>query len=191
MNYKIGLIGSAGLGKSTFASYVGKELGLYFLKSKDITRPILKKYGYVYGSGMCVEKFLARREIEFALVDERIYNEKLLSGGFITDRTTLECFCYAMLNIEHYSEDEIKMLETLCKSNMSTYTHLYYIPRTAGWIEDNGLRTVSSYFQWKVDMLIRGVLQDWNIKCIKVPEKSSEISNFIINHIKGENINGN
>lgn len=186
MNYKIGLIGSAGLGKSTFASAAGKELGLYFLKSKDITRPILKKYGYVYGSGICVEKFLARKEIEFALVDERIYNEKLLSGGFITDRTTLECFCYAMLNIEHYSEDEIKMLETLCKNNMSTYTHLFYIPRSAGWIEDNGLRTVSSYFQWKVDILIRGILQDWNIPHQTVPDDSKTISEFIINQAKKE-----
>lgn len=167
---KIGLVGSAGLGKSTIAEELANRLGTAFLRSKDITRPILKKYDYVYGEGNYVELFLARKEIEFELVDERIYTENLLSGGFITDRTTLECFCYALLKVEKYLDDEIKLLERRCRENMAKYTHLFYFPCDNGWLDDNGLRTTSVFFQWKIDLLIRGVLHDWKIPCSVCPK---------------------
>lgn len=173
---KIGLIGAAGLGKSSVATAVAKEKNLMFLKSKDITRPILKRDGYTYGRDECVELFLSKRERELELVDERKYAESLLSGGFITDRTTLECFCYALLNIHNYSNAESRMIETLCKENMSNYTHLFYFPQKDGWLEENGLRTTSVYFQWKIDMLIWGVLSDWNIEYKTIPKNCDAIS---------------
>lgn len=180
---RIGLIGSAGLGRSTFALNISKAKDIMFLRSKDITRPILKKHGYVYGRDIPVEMFLSKKEIEWELVDERIYAESLLSGGFVTDRTTLECFCYALLNVEHYSDEEIRMLEKLCKENMNKYTKLFYFPYKNGWLEDNGLRTTSVYFQWKVDMMIRGLLTDWDIHYLVVPEKSEEINDFLLQNI--------
>ena len=73
---KIGLIGCAGLGKSTAAARLSEELGLPFLRSKDITRPMLKKYGYA--PGVNVEGFLGRREIESEIVRLRLEEEGLL-----------------------------------------------------------------------------------------------------------------
>ena len=115
---KIGLIGAAGLGRSTFAKEIAKEKNLVFLPSKNVTRPILKKYDWQYGNGGCVEKFLAKKDIEFELVSERIYQESLLVCGFVTDRTTLECFCYALLRAEEYSDNDLSILEKICKDNM-------------------------------------------------------------------------
>lgn len=179
---KIGLIGSAGLGRSTIASNLSKELNLVFLKSKDITRPILKKHGYIYGQGECVEKFLSKKDREFELVDERIYAESLLSGGFITDRTTIECFCYGLLSVETYTDDEIKLLEKICKENAEKYTHIFYFPYTNGWFENNEIRTTSLYFQRKIDMMIRGVIDDWNIPC-KIVCNDENIYDFIKSNI--------
>ena len=45
---RIGLIGCAGLGKSMIADAVSRRLGVPFLRSKDITRPILEECGYEY-----------------------------------------------------------------------------------------------------------------------------------------------
>lgn len=179
---KIGLIGAAGLGRSTFANEISKEKNLIFLPSKNITRPILKKYNWQYGEGGCVEKFLAKKDIEFELVSERIYQESLLVCGFITDRTTLECFCYALLRAEEYSDNDLSILEKLCKENMKKYTHLFYFPYQCGWFERNGTRTSSTYFQWKIDMMIRGLLNDWKVKYIQVPDKTNKIE-FILNNI--------
>lgn len=168
MSYKIGLIGSAGIGKSSVATELSKRLDLIFLKSKDITRPILKKYNFDYNEGISVEKFLSEKEIEFEIVDKRTYQESLLPGGFITDRTTLECFAYALLSVEKYADDEIALLERICNENMKNYTHIFYFPYKNGWLEDNGLRTVNTFFQWKIDLIIRGLLDDWGIEAITI-----------------------
>lgn len=166
---KIGLIGSAGLGKSSVAADVSARSGLVFLKSKDITRPILDKYGYDYARCECVEKFLSRKEIEFEIVCDRIMAEEV-AGEFITDRTTLECFAYALLNVEKYEDEEIRRLEEMCRGNLSNYTELFYFSYRNGWLEENGVRTMSGYFQWKMDMLIRGLINDWGLKNVMAVE---------------------
>lgn len=182
MNYKIGLIGSAGIGKSSIASELSKKIDVIFLKSKDITRPILKKYNFNYSEGIAVEKFLSEKDIESEIVNKRIYQESLLTGGFITDRTTLECFAYALLSVETYSDDEISLLEQICYENIKKYTHIFYFPYKNGWLEDNGLRTVNSFFQWKIDLIIRGLLDDWGIEAITV--KAENPIEFILNKLK-------
>lgn len=167
MTYRIGLIGSAGLGKGHIAEELGNRLGIVFLRSKDITRPILSEHGYQKGD--CVEKFLSDKELEYEIVDRKINQEQMMSeNGFVTDRTTLECFAYALLSVEDYSPDEIEMLERICRENMGKYTHLFYFPYGNGWLEDNGIRTTNAYFQWKIDMLIRGLLKDWGVDAIAV-----------------------
>ena len=62
--YKIGLIGSSGIGKSNVAFSISEINKIPFLKSKDITRPIIQKYGFDYKSSVCIEKFLSRKEID-------------------------------------------------------------------------------------------------------------------------------
>lgn len=178
---RIGLIGAAGLGKSTFAKEISKQYDLVFLKSKDITRPILKKFKYQYTE--CIEYFLAKKEIEFELISDRIYQESILKTGFVTDRTILECFAYALLNCNEYSNDELDLLENLCKKQIKNYTHLFYFPYECGWFEENGIRTTNAYFQRKVDMIIRGLLKDWNVSYSTVPEKKEEIKQFIFNSL--------
>ena len=182
MEYRIGLIGSAGLGKSNIATEVGKKLDIVFLRSKDITRPLLKELGYDYDKCECVEKFLSEKEIEYDIVDKKIHQEDLMTGGFVTDRTTLECFAYALLSVDKYCEDEISLLEKVCRENMSKYTHLFYFPYKNGWLENNGVRTVNTYFQWKIDMLIRGLLKDWGIEAVTV--EGDDKVDFIMSRIK-------
>ena len=182
--YNIGLIGSAGICKSSVALEISKDFDLIFLKSKDITRPLLKKYGYDYSSGECVEKFLSKKEIEFEIVDSRTFQESLLTGGFITDRTTLECFAYSLLSIEKYADDEIATLENMCYENMKNYTHIFYFPYKNGWLEDNGIRTVNTFFQWKIDLIIRGLLDDWGINAITVGADNP--IDFIKSYLKGK-----
>ena len=183
---KIGLIGCAGCGKGYTAQQLSKKLNLPYLCSKDITRPILQKYEYKYDENNYVEKFLSKKDIEFQIVDQRIFEEDLLSCGFVSDRTTLECFCYSFLNICSYSEDEFSLLENLCKSSVEKYDYLFYFPRDGSWLENNGIRTTNGILQWKIDILIRGIIDDWNLNVIEIPVEimeKREMTNFILNNI--------
>ena len=188
--YKIGLIGCAGLGKSTFATEISKKLCIPFLNSKGITRPVLKRQGWDSATGTYVEKILARKEIEFEIVSRRLEEESFLQGGFVTDRTTLECFCYSFLSLFTYTKEDLQLLEKTCKGNMKNYTHLFFVPLKEAWYEENGIRTTDLNFQRMVDLIIRGVISDWGISVVEIPEKEiiqGKVSEFIISEIeKGE-----
>ena len=181
--FKIGILGCAGLGKSTIANIVSKELNIPYLNSKDITRPILKKFDYNYSENHFVESFLSKKEIEFELVDKRLEEEHILSGGFVTDRTTLECFCYAFLSLNTYTEEEFTMLEDICRSNMVNYTHLFRLPINSGWLEENGVRTMNIHLQRQIDLLVKGVIREWGLSVIDIPcevAKAGDASKYII-----------
>ena len=76
MTYRIGLIGSAGIGKSGVADKVAKRFGITFLRSKDITRPLLADRGFSQDKCECVEKFLSEKEMEYE-IDEAEYQRLL------------------------------------------------------------------------------------------------------------------
>lgn len=156
--HRIGLVGSAGLGKSTVASMLSKKFSIPFIKSKDITRPILSEFGYDYASGQFVERFLSRPEIERRIVDERIRIEGSQSGGFVTDRTTVECLAYALLDVEQYDDEQLDAIKEDCFSHLKSYDSLFLFVNDGGWLEDNGLRTINRFFQWKTEMIICGLM---------------------------------
>lgn len=183
---KIGILGCSGLGKSSIATSLSEALNIPYLSSKDITRPILRNFGYKYSENDYVEHFLSRKEIEFELVDKRLEEERILSSGFVTDRTTLECFCYAFLSLQSYSDDEFSLLEMICKSNMENYTHLFRLPINAGWLEENGIRTMNIHLQRQIDILIQGVSKEWGLKVIDIDTevaKAGKVPEYICDFI--------
>lgn len=184
---KIGIVGCSGLGKSAIATSVSESLNIPYLSSKDITRPILRNFGYKYSENEYVESFLSKKDIEFELVDKRLEEERILSGGFVTDRTTLECFCYAFLSLPSYTEDEFSLLEMICKSNTENYTHLFRLPINAGWLEENGVRTMNVHLQRQIDILIQGVINEWGLNVIDVDTaivKAGKAPEFICDFLK-------
>ena len=174
---KIGLIGCPGTGKTTLAFKLSNSLDIPMILSKTFTKQILERDNYDYAPNKFVEHFLAQKDREFELVKGRIKAENE-SRGFITDRTTLEQFAYSLLNIESYSNDDIVELETICRDNMSNYTHLFYLPRVKQ-IRDNGIRTVNTFFQMKIDFIIRGIIDDWRISVQKLPNDIQEAVNIV------------
>lgn len=183
---RIGFIGCAGCGRSSVARELSTALSLPFLSSKDITRPFLQRYGYVYGEDNYVEKFLGQKTIEFQLVEKRIEEEGFLPCGFVADRTSVDCFCYAFLSLCSYSNDDFDMLESVCKENVLGYDYLFYFPFIGTWFEDNGIRTINRALQWQIDMLIRGVIADWGLKVCTIPPdvmENNSVCDFIINNI--------
>ena len=59
MEFKIGIVGAAGTGKTALAEALALKLGIPLLKSREITEDILKRDGYDYSSGIQIERFLA------------------------------------------------------------------------------------------------------------------------------------
>ena len=181
---KIGLIGAGGCGSTTVATKISNELNIKMIRSSDFTRNILKRDGYDYDSDSFVEKFLADKKREFELIDLRIDAEHQ-QENFITDRTTLENYVYALDSIENYSTDELNILHCKCWINMKRYSHLFYLPRKDN-LKDNKLRTLNVFYQRSVDYLIRGVIRDWGLNVVTLPENIEDSVNMIKEIVKNE-----
>jgi adenylate kinase family enzyme len=175
---KIGLIGAGGCGSTTVALRIANELNIKFIPSSDFTRNILKRDGYDYEPNSFVEKFLADKKREFELINLRIDAEHQ-QEDFITDRTTLENYVYALDSIENYSIDELNVIHCKCWVNMKRYTHLFYLPRKDN-LKDNKLRTLNVFYQRNVDYLIQGVIKDWNLSVISLPNDIEESVKVIL-----------
>ncbi|MBP5458833.1 MAG: AAA family ATPase [Clostridia bacterium] len=181
---RIGLLGCAGLGKGTVARIVSRKLKIGLVESKDITRPVLDRLGYRHSDKCFVERLLARRDHEFEILYSRLQAEEEIKD-FVADRTALECFVYAHLRIDTYSEDEFRLLEECCLENVRKYDRLYYIPFSHGWQERNGVRTINREFQWMVDALVRAVVEKWGLSPEIPPEgTAAETADWIVKKIK-------
>jgi adenylate kinase family enzyme len=179
---KIGLIGAGGCGSTTVASNIANELNIKFIRSSDFTRGILKRDGYDYEPNSFVEKFLAEKKREFELIDLRIDAEHQ-QDDFITDRTTLENYVYALDSIQNYSTDELNIIHCKCWVNMKRYTHLFYLPRKDN-LKDNKLRTLNVFYQRNIDYLIQGVIKDWGLEVQQLPDNIEESIEIILEKIK-------
>jgi len=155
-SHRIGLVGSAGLGKSTVASLLSARLSIPFLRSKDITRPILSEYGY--DGGQFIERFLSKPDIERRIIDDRIRMEDAHGDGFVTDRTTVECLAYALLGVEQYDDEQMDAVKNDCFGHLASYTSLFLFSNDGGWLESNGVRTINRFFQWKMEMVINELM---------------------------------
>lgn len=179
-NMRIGLIGSAGTGRTTVALEVSKALELPFLGSHSITAKILDSEGYNYDPNIPVEHFLALPQRQQKLIQDRMVEEKKL-GSFITDRTTLDHFAYALLVVHTYSDEQIEMFRKMCQDHMKSYTHLFYFKR-AEVVKRNNLRTANKWFQMHVDFIIRGLLDDWKVTF--TPVDPSNATTAVLNALK-------
>lgn len=171
---RIGFLGTGGSGRASIAKEISEAFGIPFLSSREITQPVIERDGFKYGTGQFIEQFLSIREEE--LIRKRINLESTLDS-FVTDRTTLDHFAYALLSVERFPEDKIRIMESMCLEHISKYTHLFYFSRPDTFRE-NGVRTLNISFHSKIDYIIRGLIQDWDVPVRKIHTSASIIKNI-------------
>jgi hypothetical protein len=176
MTFRIGLVGAAGTGKSSFAEALSSALDIPCLKSKGITQDILSRDGYDYSSGVQIERFLAnsgrqneilRRTIEQQAVEE-----------FVTDRTVVDLAAYAVCEM-NCELNTVKHILEACRRNAPNYTHLFLCPWQDVPVTDNNRRTLNPYYQFMIHAVERGIMDEWGsryfiIKPAEIKERVEE-----------------
>lgn len=158
---RIGIVGSAGTGKTTLGATLSRELDIPFLESKNITRPILKRDGYFYSSGIQVERFLAqgtRQDEIFAKVLE-VENQNL--DGFVSDRTFIDLAAYRIAELQGSDPEAIEKCVKECSSYVGRYTHLLLCPWRPQKPSDNQVRTLRPWYQFTIHGLEMALLDLW------------------------------
>jgi ATP-dependent Lon protease len=158
--YRIGIVGSAGTGKSSFAESLAIKLGIPCLKSKDITQQILVRDGYDYSSGIQIERFLSHTRRQGEILRRTLEQQSV--EQFVTDRTVVDLAAYALIEINS-DTDTVKHVYETCQKSIAIYTHLFFCPfmdMTA--VTDNGRRTLNPWYQKLVHTIERGIMEDWD-----------------------------
>jgi len=158
---RVGIVGSAGTGKSGLGRDIAAKLEIPFLPAKDITRPILNQRKYDWAGGVYVEKFLALEECQDEILKRTVEVQKK-HESFVTDRTSIDLAAYAIAELHHHP-DKVNAVVAACRSHAKTYTHLIFCPWGLVPLESNQVRTVNPWYQFCVHSLMLGVLREWGL----------------------------
>lgn len=161
MECRIGIVGSAGTGKSGLGRMIAARLDVPFLAAKDITRQILENEKYDWGSGVYVERFLARKECQDQILRGTVAQQEK-HESFVTDRTSIDLAAYAIAELRDETE-KVNEIVAVCRGYAETYTHLLLCPWGVVPLEGNGIRTIDPWYQFTIHSLMLGVLDEWGI----------------------------
>lgn len=171
----IGIIGSAGVGKTTLAKNLSMALGVPFFEAKQITQPILERDGYDYGSGVQVERFLSSSGRQCEILAKTLGQQAVKGiGSFITDRTTVDLAAYAVAGLHDSDPSLLRRVLKKCKDGSRHYTHLFLCPWIDEPLDDNHKRTLNPWYQYQIHLLELGIMRDWGMAFTVLQGKSVE-----------------
>jgi len=169
---KIGIMGSAGTGKSSLGLEIANVVGAEFLPAKNITRTILDREKYDWSSEVHVERFLANSGCQKELLESSMKIE-LQHERFVVDRTSIDFASYAIAE-SCWNTGEVHKLINTCEHHARTYTHLILCMWGLVPPEDNNVRTLNMWYQFNIHSLIVGLLKKWNLPYFELHETGDD-----------------
>jgi hypothetical protein len=161
--YRIGIVGSAGVGKSSLGLELSQKLDIPFLSSKEITMGLLNGDGYNYLSGIQVERCLAqggRQDKIFKLTVDAEKKEK----SFVADRTVIDLMAYVIAEIYYSDPQKVTKCFEKYQKEASKYTHLFFCSWGKLPLVDNKIRTLNPWYQFIIHSLELQILNTWDLK---------------------------
>jgi hypothetical protein len=158
---RIGIVGTAGTGKSDLGKKLAERLEVSFLPSKHITNEILDRDGYDYASNIQIERFLAHGERQREILGKTIELHK--ADGFVTDRTFADLASYAICELHDSDTHTIREIVAECNKNMSVYSHVFVCPWLDLPLRDNKRRTLNPWYQFVIHSIEISILDQWGV----------------------------
>jgi nicotinamide riboside kinase len=175
---RIAITGTHGTGKTTLATELAQKLGLPLITEQ--ARRVARVMGIVHARQLVKDKALARR-FQKAVLREQIRAENDCPDGFISDRSTLDCWAYWAA----YGLGNDPEYRDLCLSR--PYDLLVYVPLEIPCQAD-GFRDTDESLRQLVDRFIQKDLL-WQCRCPVLPVTGSpeERVKAVLEWLKGGN----
>ena len=149
---RIGFTGTGGTGKTTTLNLIKDKVGAPVLGS--VTRRVYERLGVTEADqeNMTDEGKLS---LQMEILKERKLEELEFSGGFISDRTMIDHFAYALSRNQSVVTNEmLDELTDMLALNVSNYDIIFYFPISYFTPEDDGLRQQQESYRTVVDSII-------------------------------------
>ena len=181
MQHMIGVSGSGGVGKSGLAEQVAQRLNIKFLRSSDVTNPILTRMNFDWSSGVQIEKFLAKEECQDEILSQTIENEEA-AGSFVTDRTSIDLAAYAVVELYQNVAKVDEILEA-CRKHAKTYTQIVFCQWGVKPIVPNNKRTTNPHYQFIIHSVMHTLLTEWCIPFLHLRGTDDSRVDDVMKHI--------
>lgn len=152
---KIAISGSHGVGKTTLARALSKELGLPMIS--EVAREVAKKQGFETTEQIWHAFKIQRMIFQLNVYFHQIKAEEDSWRGFIADRSVFDVVAYCIFYdlplglIEYLRSDAIQ--------HSRRYDLIVYCPVPGGELEDDGFRLVDKESQIMIDNSLKILLE--------------------------------
>ncbi len=126
-NFKIGICGAHGTGKTTLAKAIYESFGVPIIT--NLMRNFWQEHGVVDFEKLPKDvRAIFQKESLLRQIRAEDQSKNYLSkNSFITDRTVLDQLGYAKFS-SNMQGVEFEIYEQLCKERLQNYSHLFYLP---------------------------------------------------------------
>lgn len=154
MEYKkICIVGSQGVGKTTLTNLLSTKLKIPVISeiARNFTKEQLQCTNIEYPN-------IQKRILELQLLEESKYD------SFISDRGSIDNLAYFLYSCYDISSDlDNSFYVSQSINNALNYTHIFFL-RPEWELVDDGFRDCDVNYQKSIDIIIKTILQLYNIK---------------------------
>lgn len=166
--HRIGITGSAGVGKTTLATALGGRLGLPVMA--EAMRPMLEAGFDFHALTREQHRHLIRGQ-----ADALVRAMALEGAGFVTDRTPLDFAAFWLSN--GFGVDDPAGTEALLAravAAMADYSAVLLLPWGCIPLEDDGVRYPNPWMQLHFQELVEGLCRRWvdPARLVVVPDRA-------------------
>jgi len=152
---RIILTGASGVGKTTLAEPLSKQLGLPVIP--ELGRDICRQLGYER-----IGDIPNQEAFKNSVLDAQIQTEDKL-GNFISDRSTIDCWVlWQRWNICQAMSYDTETYYNKTRKQSEKYTHIIFVPPMFP-PEEDGFRWTDADYQKQIDRITRMTLYEWQL----------------------------
>lgn len=152
---KIAFCGAGGVGKTTLAKELAKDLGLSFVPS--VSRQVFQEFGWTEDRQRTAtpeENWKLQRTI----FERRILRDQGLTEG-VADRSLLDHLSYCYLRCDQALDAAIiDLLEEQTRKSLKELTILFYVPLPTWRAPSDGMREDGMGYRVHYDAIMRGLI---------------------------------
>lgn len=168
---KIAIAGTHGVGKTTFAKDLAKELNFNYIL--DVVKDEAVKKGFVINEN-------TPPEVQLWLVCRQWELERTTPESWVADKSLLDYLIYGEIVLK--DDDFKKIIREIVKRN-AHYDPVFYLPIEFP-MELDGIRSEDENFRKEVDRRYKKTLKELGIKYITLSGLPQERINQALEHLK-------